>query len=526
MSSVYRWFRQAIQLSSDDEPQYVEHSQMSLWVEITNAALIGCERKSPSLNGATSKLGGLLTQLGRNDREGALLGAAALASLYERAGRLPLKDALPAPETCDPDDAPRCGVRAANHLAMMLRGAYMELLPEWLAKTAAAGRRAPEELLPPLLELGRARKELRKAILSVSGARGPWLAGQNSDWVYAVGGFDETLWETGNSEQRRAVLSELREIDAMSARELLASTWSQESPEDRADFLAMLENGLSLDDEAFLESALDDRRKEVRGVAADLLARLPESALRRRTLERARPLLTFKLNRLKRKTVEVMLPKACDKAMRRDGVEPRPYSQGVGEKAWWLQQMLGSIPPKVWSHESGWPVSELIAAAKRSEWKNSLLDGWLRAALLCHDVEWADALLRETFGREGTPSLFRVLPQARQEAFIIELLRTGLSLDIFEPTYSCLEACSRQWGEALSRAVIRSLAHRSSADALKYDHTWSRFINTVGCCLDPTLIPEAVAQLTKATGPPSERAPELERFLDFIQFRHEMLKEF
>lgn len=50
---------------------------MSLWTEITNTALIGCERKPPSLNGAADKLGGLLAQLDQNDREGALLGAAA-----------------------------------------------------------------------------------------------------------------------------------------------------------------------------------------------------------------------------------------------------------------------------------------------------------------------------------------------------------------------------------------------------------------------------------------------------------------
>jgi hypothetical protein len=497
---------------------------MSLWTEITNTALIGCERKAPSFKGAGA-IGSLLTQLDQNDREGALLGAAALVSLSERAGRLPLKDTLPAPEACEPDAATRCCERAAVHLTIMLRGKYRELLPEWLAKTSAAGRHAPEELLPPLLELGRIREVLPEEILPALGARGRWLAAQNPDWAYAVGRSDESLWETGNSEQRRAVLAELRKRGAARARELLASTWEQESPKDRADFLAVFEHGLRLDDEAFLESALNDRRKEVRSVAADLLTRLPESALRRRMLERARLLLTFKLNRLKRKTIEVTLPAACDKAMQRDGVEPRPYSQGIGEKAWWLQQILGSIPPKIWAQESGWSISELIEAGKRNEWKSVLLDGWSHATAVCWDAEWADALLRETFGREGTPSLFRVLPQARQEAFIIELLRSGLSLDVFGPMYSCVEACSLQWGEALSRAIISSLLDRRTTDSLKYGWMWSRFIHTVGRRLNPALIPEAIARLTEATEPPADRAPELEQFLDFIQFRHEMLKE-
>src|SRR5215468_4201803 len=138
---------------------------MSLWNEIINTALIGSERKPLSLDPAAGALGDLLAQLDQNDREGALLGAAALVSLYERAGTLPMKDARPSPEACEPDDAPRCGERAAVHLAMMLRGEYQRLLPEWLAKVAAAGLRAPEELLPLLLELGRMQEAAPGEIL-------------------------------------------------------------------------------------------------------------------------------------------------------------------------------------------------------------------------------------------------------------------------------------------------------------------------------------------------------------------------
>jgi len=160
---------------------------MSLWNEITNTALIGCERKPLSIqspgqpgNGLSAdKLGALLSQLDQNDREGALLGAAAAVSLYERAGSLPSKGAWPLPEACEVDAMPRCGERAAIHLSMILGGEYPELLPEWLTQVAATGKRAPEELLPPLLELGRMRQDLRQSILPVLGARGRWLAAQS-----------------------------------------------------------------------------------------------------------------------------------------------------------------------------------------------------------------------------------------------------------------------------------------------------------------------------------------------------------
>src|SRR5215475_9018939 len=143
---------------------------MSLWNEIPNIELIGCERKPLSLNRREDKLGGLLAQLDQSDREGALLGAAAIMSLYGRAGSLPSKDTRPSPVACEPDDAPRLSGRSTVHLAMMLRGDYQRLLPEWLAKVAAAGQRAPEELLPPLIELGRMQEDLREATLQVLGA--------------------------------------------------------------------------------------------------------------------------------------------------------------------------------------------------------------------------------------------------------------------------------------------------------------------------------------------------------------------
>lgn len=498
---------------------------MSLWNEITNTALIGCERKPLSFDPSEDKLGGLLAQLGQSDREGALLGAAAVVSLYGRAGSLPPKDARPLPEACEPDDAPRCGGRSAIHLGMMLLGEYQRLLPEWLAKVAAAGQRAPEELLPPLLELGRMQEELREAILTVLGARGRWLAALNPDWDYAAGGLDGTLWEAGGRERRLSFLAEMRRRDSARACELLASTWAQESPKDRADFLPVFECGLSLGDETFLESALDDRRKEVRRAAADLLTRLPESALRQRILERARPLLTFKLNRLKRKTIEVTLPEACDKAMQRDGVEPKSYFQGIGEKAWWLQQMLGVIPPQVWSRESGWTIRELIEVAERSDWKSVLIEGWSQAARLCQDVEWAEALLAETYKQDQAVYLFQVLPPARQEAFILQLLRNDPSLHTSKPARSYVAACWRQWGGALSRAVMNSLLHHAATDRFKDGWLWSGFTDNIGCRLDPALIPETISRLTDATKPPAERAPAIEQFLNFIQFRYEMLKE-
>jgi hypothetical protein len=472
-------------------------------------------------------LGHLLARLDGPEREQVLLRAAAAVSLYQRAGQLPEARGEPLPPPCERDEQPRCSPHAGQRLALMLQGQYQEVLPEWLAAVARAGQRVPENLLPDLLDLGRAQSDLRDAIGPVLGQRGRWLAAQNPDWDYgATGdGDDETLWQTGRRAARRALLQRLRGQDPARARELLAATWAEETPEDRAAFLSTLQTGLSRADEPFLEEALDDRRKEVRRTAADLLARLPESGLSQRMLERVRPLLTLTAGRKPR--VEVALPEACDKAMIRDGIEPKPPSR-QGEKAWWLQQMLGAIPPATWSQASGQKPAEWIQAAGRGEWRALLLQGWADAAQRHGDADWIEALLTELLKqREAVdlPALFRALPPSRQEAFVLTVLRSNPSLQPDQPAHGFLPSCQHPWSEELSRAVLQSLVRHAAKKDFKNPWVWPSFLKDLACYLSPALVSEAVSHLSEAARAEAPWSGAIEEFLARLQFRYDMLKE-
>nr|BFE69341.1 hypothetical protein GCM10020092_026420 [Actinoplanes digitatis] len=92
---------------------------------------------------------------------------------------------------------------------------------------------------------------------------------------------DPQVWETGTGGERLAHLTRLRGTDPAAALALLESTWQTETPEDRTRFVDAIGTGLSLADDAFLDRALDDRRKGVREAALDLLRRLPGSSLGR-----------------------------------------------------------------------------------------------------------------------------------------------------------------------------------------------------------------------------------------------------
>src|SRR5262249_25600552 len=149
---------------------------MNLWSDLVKIAVVGVERQDFTSPPSNDRLGSMLAQFAQNDREATLFGRAAAVSLYERTGRLPLKDTLPLPPPSPVDDAPRCSEKSALRLRMMLQGQHNVLLPEWLNALARNRGRVPEESLASLLVLGQATRELHIALQPVLGARGHWLA--------------------------------------------------------------------------------------------------------------------------------------------------------------------------------------------------------------------------------------------------------------------------------------------------------------------------------------------------------------
>ncbi len=257
------------------------------WAEVLASALVG-----------TARSGGVA---------GAVLDTVAALALSRRAG-VALVDG-DRPEPAPADDVPTVGPAAAARADALLaldnatRGALpvkdmaarLELLAEWLAAATAVGRRVPPELAPALLEAARRHRDLRPYVAAAGGPLAGWLAAQRPEWGFATDappapptGADEQVWELGPAHARAAFLRHLRRHDPRRAYELLDAAWESETPDDRITLLPSLATGLTGDDEPLLERALDDRRKQVRAIALDLLAALPDTAYAARMVARAR----------------------------------------------------------------------------------------------------------------------------------------------------------------------------------------------------------------------------------------------
>jgi hypothetical protein len=438
---------------------------------------------------------------------------------------------------CKPDVHPPCSPRAGDILHDLLADNSRDLLSEWLQLARAAGKRPPHRLLPTLLDYAAKHAKYREAIAAIVDRRGEWLVAQNPEWQFAASADEdpEQVWETGTHAQRLSIFQSLRRTEPHRARLFLARTWNDESADHRAEFVTACLTGLSLDDEPFLESSLDDRSKVVRAAAADLLARLPQSKLVARMIERVTPLLAYhapaagSVLRLKKSSsarLNVELPKEYDRTWQRDGIEEK--TAGKGQKQWWLEQMLGMIPPAHWSKRWSLSPAECVVLAG-GDYATVLLDGWAKAGERNPDGDWIDALLHQSsIAHGGHAAMNRALLAALpQERFL------KLALSLLQAKHCTLITCNdlinsgkATFDIALGREFIkRTEALAGSGDRQDASILW-HMIEQCATRLPPALYDELAAKWDVEREPWSTYKRQVEALLSTWDIRRQIQREF
>jgi len=328
-----------------------------------------------------------------------------------------------------------CPAEAEHVLGLLLRGVQPELLETWLQQAQVHNVYLPYQYIAQLLEAGLRKPDLRQALLPILDQRGQWLVGQNPVWrkCYGIAG-DHTheQWNLGNLAERVQAFTTMRLMDATAALAALQADWRSEAGENRAALLACLAVNISLADEDFLEAGLDDKRKEVRHTAQQLLTQLPEAQWAKRSIERISSQVVFKKKLLGGVVLTVHLPELCDTSMVRDGIGEQKYV-GLGEKAGWLCDVVGRIPLNHWSAFSLMPSQKLIAAIIQQEFKQPLILGLIHATTEALKykptelaVEYYTALLdviisgqAEIEAPQSLMQVFRFLPIESQHAIVL-----------------------------------------------------------------------------------------------------------
>ncbi|MGG6266821.1 DUF5691 domain-containing protein [Leptolyngbya sp. AN03gr2] len=509
----------------------------NLWKEITSAALLGTERQPFKSIVTSGKLGQILQMDETRSSESALLLSAGILSLYQQAGQQPQKDSTVPFPACDLNDQPCCRPRAASFLQQILESGstHSEHLSEWLELAAQKEQRVPEQCLSRLLTLAASGNRLQK-ILPILGERGRWLAAQNSEWNTAIDPFTEIDWETSTEKARRVYLRQLRQVQPDQARELLQSTWKEESAEVRTQFLEVLHIELSMADEPFLEEQLNDRSKAVRRKAADLLVRLPDSRYCDRMIQRLTPLIKPKSNVIKPKSnaIEITVPASCDSSMQRDGLEPKPPSnKQYGNKAWWLLQLVAATPLTVWQTQSGlMNLATIVEQGKRSEWYTALREGWQQAAKAQNSAEWAQVLLQDSkFAMDTTNlrSLLEILQPEQRDHWLCQLFEktpSGIRDPYIFVVVEELGKIDSYWSEQLAQHFLESL----STHVTEFEFYWELERRLKGWTrrFPRSIIPSAIVQLENMIKDdlPAYTQAALNFAIAILKFRQDMIQSF
>jgi hypothetical protein len=407
----------------------------SLWQSLLKTALVGTSQAPFALDpsfGLEGDLGSTLNQLQAKEpvSEALLLKVAGILALAQKVGQRPLKVSPPLITPAEAEEWPVCSERARECLDQMLSGDYPQVLAEWIQLAYQTRQRVPEMNLPDLLDWGGKNLHLREAIRAVVGKRGIWLTQYHPDWHY-LSDPDPDTWETGTPILRKTWLKQKRIQDPEAAREALITTWKQDPAADRVAFLDLLKENLSMADEPFLEKTLNDRSKEVRRTAAELLACLPESRFCQRMIERVQtylpkaPSFDVALQRL-------TLPSELDSSLQRDGISIQKESQGMGTKAQLWQQVLAATPLTFWTSHFQMDPEALLARARMHEFSQAFLKGWEQATLRQQDSTWAQAFWGEKFLMDrfephslvSWGGLLALLPDSLQADMLTRLLQS------------------------------------------------------------------------------------------------------
>jgi hypothetical protein len=436
--------------------------------------------------------------------------ATALITAWRRAGRRPTHLAHAA-VAAPAETLPEASAAATRLVQRFLSdGGEEELIRPWIEACAAAGQKASDLDIPRLLDLGRAQPHMREPIRRIIGARGGWLATQQDAWAWATAPASAGDWSTSTGQERLALVRQIRRADPAAARHLIESTWSDDAPADRAAFLGVLKDGLTLADEPLLERALDDRRKEVRQIALDLCRALPGAALAQRCHERlarcwtwSRPLIAQRLT--------ITPPTAYDKSWARDGIDAKPPT-GIGERAWWLQQLVSAVPVAHWTDAWDCTPAEAIAALAKTDWEEPFIQGLIASSYAQPDARWIAALMTHRLGADHAPQLLQALAGPERERLLGGFLPvSGTEGRNF---IALVDEIDCHWSPDFSQRVITVMQQQPSAD-------WFRRISSLARRLDP------MATAALAALPHDEATkPALDAALSLLDLRRQIAKEF
>jgi len=457
----------------------------------------------------------------------AILSALALMRSLQRAGTSSLESVAES-NVCPPEQNDYLPAVAVDLAVRLLSGEFPEVLPEWMQLATATNRILPPRVLPELLESATKQHALREAASRLAGERGRWIARRRKEFSWLLEGsiVSDDAWELGQPAERIAWLRQTRAADPTATAELIARHWGAEDAVMREKIISLVAEAPQPCDEEWLQSrALVDRRQEVRELAVISLMKISASAFRARAIARLSGCVKIE-RRLLRRIMTITPPDPFDPTWVPDGIKAKPL-QGIGEKAWWLRQIVAQVPLDAWPELLGISREELFTLSREKDWEDTSLAGWIESANRFPDRAISEHFIpfiakHEPWPAGGTPrpqllqTLLDVMPPAQRHAMLdllAKILPAPIALDL-------LARCGSDAGGAGNGAAMLALIAQQISDKTSF-HTRPQ-ARALATCIPAAQIQSFLERLAKLP----EISSTAEEFATVLEFRLSMITQF
>lgn len=452
--------------------------------------LLGTRRPAKPLP-FDAQLTAFVAQLPEQSAEQHLLSIVAAWSVYARAGQQCQQGIVPTPSLTAAERG--LPIALQRLLPICLADSEGVLRCFWQQAAAEVGGMLQAEALISALQTGRQEMAVRILLTDYLGQRAQLLASRQPDWVWAQGlvnplalDFTEldpanlAVWQTEHASARQLLFQRMRQTDPVIALSHLQQVWSTETAQTRQTFLTTLQQGLTDQDEPFLQSVLEqDRSRLVREQAALLLSQLPNSRFAARQQQRFSQWVSWDAKSKQPVFAEI---EQIDAEMEQDGWNPKATTQyDLGAKAQAVLYFISVLPLACWQALPDLSSVHWFKALQKHDWRDAIVSGLYRAACSQKNAMWAQLLLQHPMKQMphhqlwiDAVQLVLLIDSTQQEAWCLAQLKAATGRNAYTEINIFQRFCAQKiqqlpqplagfWSRELTEQVVAYLGENQDA---------------------------------------------------------------
>jgi hypothetical protein len=175
--------------------------------------------------------------------------------------------------------------------------------------------------------------------------------------------------------------------------------------------------------------------------------------------------------------------------------EKRPQAEALGDRAWWLYQLVRFVPLHWWEETTEMNPSELLHWAAGTDWQLALIRAWHQRIVKEQHRLWSEAFLNAKPVKDfqyDPLELLAYLTPARSETYWLDLLNSDNAVNRRGEFIGRILAQSKNSiSVAFAQAIFKNVKKHITDDASKWDYPLRQSIVDLASIIPPECFNEA-----------------------------------